>query len=400
MKLRTAVPTLGALALAAALPAQEIAKDVNLNGWVDAKLNVIDQPYNVGKPVPPSFSDRDPLVDFNATAALRPSWKINDQVSAYSTIWFNNNSADKVNLNEAYIDVALPGSLTWRMGKFYTFFGLIVAEPTDRPRVNIFTSPVWSYLYTYDEIGTSLNWSPSDSILSAALHVNNGNWTGQDQFNDTSLPDGLLGNRDKRRHSLGLGLDLGLKYLSASDSDNVLRIQVAYDDDSSPAVDADGGGVIGDNFGDHEPGHVYAIALQANYLAQLEAGRTFKLASELIGKNTEHGTVNRRGTPTERIDVGGTLYAAYGMPDLFVPTTISAMYQVVNLDWDGAVHGDVIHEASLTVMTNPFGTKNAGINFEVAHQWIETDPALVTPLLNPVGQRQTTFALELLARLP
>lgn len=83
------VPALAlALLTSAALPAQEIAKGLYFEGWVDTVLTAVDTPRYV--PFATAFSQQDASIDFSAKASLKVGWQVTDRVKALVNVWFNN----------------------------------------------------------------------------------------------------------------------------------------------------------------------------------------------------------------------------------------------------------------------------------------------------------------------
>lgn len=134
--LRNLVPALGALALCSAAPAQEIAKGLYLDGWVDTVFSVVNQPNYI--PTGAAFSQQDASTDFYAKASLKVGWNVTDRVKTKVNIWFNNGdtafagattAGDNIYMREAYIAVDAGNGITWTIGKFINHLGWTSAEP-------------------------------------------------------------------------------------------------------------------------------------------------------------------------------------------------------------------------------------------------------------------------------
>ncbi|MCK6491218.1 MAG: hypothetical protein L6R48_23450, partial [Planctomycetes bacterium] len=76
--MRTALVPALALLASATLPAQEIAKGLFIDGWVDTVLTVVDTPRYV--PFATPFSQQAASVDFSAKASLKVGWQVTDRV--------------------------------------------------------------------------------------------------------------------------------------------------------------------------------------------------------------------------------------------------------------------------------------------------------------------------------
>ena len=375
--LRKLVPALGVLTLCAAAPAQEIAKGLFMDGWVDTLFTVVDTPY----PVPannPEYSQRDASTDFLAKASLKVGYKVADRVSAKINMWYNTNGADETpfTVREMFINVDLGNHVTWTTGKFINHLGWISAEPTGLFRVNASTIGYNGTFYgANDPIGTGLGWmnSQANYDLGATVYVTNGYFNEKDGSNADSVDNGT-----QKKNAVGLGLDLVANV--GPDKETNLNLDFAIDPNLNPA---------------------YTYVLGLNATTKLRGkDDPIKLGAEVIAKVTQNGGGSASGDSVNTLGMLGMVN--YQLPENSkqIPMSVTAMYQRIDNDFDGSNGGpaarenrDNINEISLALLTNPFRVSNFGLNAEVAYAFVDGNP-------NSANDNVTTVALEAIAVIP
>jgi hypothetical protein len=376
MTLRAIVPTLGVLALmSSAANAQEIAKSVFLDGWADNILTYQNDPNGSAAPGTLANESND-AINFSANAKLKVAWKPSDKITGVIGVRFNNNQNSSAGaqtgqayLQESYVSVDVGNDLIWTMGKYISFPGWISAEPTGLYRVNTSTIGYFNF-YCNDVIGTNLAWAPQDLPFSGSVHVNNGFFAGQDQYNDTSV----AGPVDHRREDLGVGADL---IYNLPDDSGFVNLEFAWDPASSTTV------------GGARPSDIFQVGLNA----QVKPTEKLTVAGEVIHRSSGNATFDSSGSPDSRSDLLWLLMGNYTL-DTATPMSVTAMFQQVNQEFESDTASiPVVNEISLALLTNPFGSDKLGVNFEVAHAMIEGDPS-VSP------NETTTLSLEALIVIP
>jgi len=376
--LRKLVPALGVLTLCAAAPAQEIAKGLFLDGWVDTIFTVVDTPYPAdvdanGNPIgPATYSTRDASTDFSATASLKVGYKIADRVSAKMNLWFNTGDSS-FTAREMFVNVDLGNNATWTMGKFINHLGWIAAEPTGLYRVNGSTIGYGGTFYgANDPIGTGLGWTDPNGIFGATAYVTNGYFDGKDGNNADSVDNGV----SQKKNAVGLGLDLVANV--GPDKATNLNLDFAIDSNLTPD---------------------YTYILGLNATSKLRGkDDPVKLGAEIIAKVTQNGGGSTGGDSLNTLGFLGMVN--YQLPEGSnkVPMSVTMMYQRIDNDFNGSSGGPGgadINEVSLALLTNPFGSSSFGLNFEAAYAFIDTDPNSAGS-----GDNVTTVAMEAIVVIP
>ncbi len=347
MNLRNIVP---ALALAAFTAAPAMAADavpaVSFEGWVDTILT-----YSSDDQEPADTLEKDEEADvlrFSSVASLKANWKVTDALSARVNLWVGTNEdVDNGNLTmrEAYFAWALNDTVTWSMGKYINHVGWIAAEPTGLYTVND-SNIGYLDIYGNDVIGTSIAVAPKDSPFSGSFHITNGYFTEVDATNG--------GPSDNRENTdLGFGLDLTYEF---GDKGNV-NLDLAYDMHS----DANGAGTeLG--------GDVFLIGLNATVMPIKPLTIGAEVMYLMVDDSDPTG-----GDAVDRLQF--MLMGNYAIEGASIPMSVTGMIQYIQVTDDSIVGGEDTESrlgVTAALLTNPLGSSNFGLNFEIGY-WDVTD---------------------------
>lgn len=349
MNLRHIVPALGLMALTSAPAlAADVMPNVSFEGWVDTILSISDDDRDDNTT---TAKDEESLsIGFSSVASLKANWKVTDALSARVNLWFDAETSE-VWMREAYFAWALNDSVTWSMGKYIDHLGWIAAEPTGLYTVN---ASLIGYTSTYgnDVLGTSIGFAPKDSPFSGSFHVTNGYYTSAAAFNgyigaDIADPDGDP-RQGRENTDLGFGLDL---IFDLPDDKGSLNLEFAYDmhsDGLNNAADELGGDVFLVGFNATvTPTKPLTIGAEIQYLMLSEAEDT--------GGDIADSDASR---------LQGMLLANYAIEGASVPMSVTGMVQYVTIDTND-VEDETRIGGAVALLTNPLGSSNFGLNFEV-----------------------------------
>lgn len=427
--LRNLVPALGALALCSAAPAQEIAKGLYLDGWVDTVFSVVNQPNYI--PTAAAFSQQDASTDFYAKASLKVGWNVTDRVKTKINLWYNNGDAafagattagDNFYMREAYIAVDAGNGITWTVGKFINHLGWTSAEPTGLFRVNpgiIAAGTVTGFYGGPDPIGTTIGWANAGGDFAGLVSITNGFYRSKDGLNSASVDNGTI----QGKNDLGIGLDLTFNFLK--DKASSVNLEMAWDQHSSTPVTAPNPTWSG------KAGYVYQYGLNTTLKPGGKDG-ALMIGGEVIYKVSQsEDRDNFASTRHNREDLAWGLLANFAL-DTATPMSVTAAFNQVNPFFGGhggngfyanfvgndpnannftqywTYRGAVVNELALAVLTNPFKDSNFGLNFEIAHTLVEGHTVTPNAPSNPFqgqatrepGNNQTTISIEAIAVIP
>ena len=358
MNLRNLVPAL-ALVVVAAAPAMaaDAVPAVSFAGWADNILTFHDDDTKDDPTT--DKNDSTASIRFSSVASLKANWKVTDKLSAKINLWFNADTAE-VDMREAYFAWSINDTVTWSMGKYIDHIGWISAEPTGLYTIN---NSLIGYLQTYgnDVLGTSLAIAPKDSPISGSFHITNGYYTASDATNGATSP-----NRENT--DLGFGLDL---IYELPDKKGNINLEFAYDMHSDTNTAGNVNNLGGDVF-----------------LAGLNATIT-PVKPLLIGAEIQYMTVGKGETPAGA-DVGddikrtqGLLLVNYAIEGASIPMSVSGSIQYITIDYGAATPNDEKRLGlQAALLTNPLGSSNFGLNFEIGY-FDETDRPLSATVTVP-----------------
>jgi hypothetical protein len=345
VNLRHIVPALGLVALTSAPAlAADVMPAVSFEGWVDTILayESDDQEFT-------DSDEKDEEADtlrFSAVSSLKANWKVTDALTARINLWFGENEdVDNGNLRmrEAYFAWALNDTVTWSMGKYINHVGWIAAEPTGLYTVNA-SNIGYADIYGNDVIGTSIAVAPKDSPFSGSFHITNGYF---------SAIDGTNGGPSDNRENTDLGFGLDLTY-AFGDKGNI-NLDLAYDMHNE---DFNGGG--GDLGGD-----VLLIGVNATITP---------IKPLTLGAEVQFLTVDDSDpTGGDAIDrLQAMILANYAIEGASIPMSVTGMIQYVEIEPDGVADPEARLGVTAALLTNPLGSSNFGLNFEIGY-WDVTD---------------------------
>ena len=412
--LRTLVPVLGALSLCAAAPAQEIAKGLFMDGWVDTVFSVVDTPNYV--PANTNFSQADVATDFYAKANLKLGYNVTNRVKTKINVWFHNDpsvkGASNVELREAFAAVDLGNNLSWTMGKFISHMGWISADPTGLYRINGSTIGLYDLnrITKNDPIGTGLGWTDSSGTFGGTVYAVNGYFRGKDGEVTASIDDGTI----QPKNDVGLGADLTFSF--GADKASNVNLDFAMDGHSSNPTTVPGVS--------RKPGYVYLVGLNTT-IKPTGKESPLTLGGEVTATTAQYEDTDETMTKHEdRQDLCAMLMANYVLPgDGKWPMSVTGMYQRTEPYFmskgpssftslgtdpkDGKPYYRnnrvATNEVSLALLTNPFGDSKFGLNFEVAHAFVDggaDNPAVYPVSADDPRHGVTIVSMEALVAIP
>jgi hypothetical protein len=323
MNLRSVVPALGLIALSVtAASAQEIAKGVNLDGYVDVigtgTTNSNSSKDAGGSSLYPSEAG------FTSTAVLKVGWSLADgKVNTLISTKTDSDANDGLGMVEAYASVKATPEITVSAGKSYGPFGYYSAYATGLTTVN---SSLTTNMYTTNPIGVWLAYAPTDKLTITGIIANN--------FNNV--------NASTKPGVLSPGLDIVFK----PTSELTLNAE-GYLDPSAGEPDATG-----------KSGSVYYGAFNIEY----------KKDAILAAAEVLYEVIENAGETSSK-DASKTSWAAYltytlpsSSPVAGAVTGQVSQYLVSKI---GAADSDSITQAQLALLTNPFAVSQFGLNYEL-----------------------------------
>lgn len=341
MNLRYVVPALGLVALSAsAASAQEIAKGVTLDGYVDT----------VGTATLGNDEFGSSTTDFSSEAVLMVGWAPTDRISAkVSTRTGSADTGTSLDLVEAWGSVKATDQLTISSGKSYGPFGYYSPYATG---INFVTGVLSTHLYTVNPVGAWATYTVNDKLTATFI-----------------LADTFFGgNKANRPASVSPGLDVVFN----PTSELSLNLELAADPNGgSPDTD----GAAGD---------VYYGSVNAQYKkdALTVAGEFLYQVKQNAGEDAD----------SDQKNLAWAAFVTYAIPDMKIPMAVTA--QVSGFK-DGATTGTAITgpfaldpatgavtgtetavdvdkinstKVQLALLTNPLTVSQFGLNFELFYQ--------------------------------
>ncbi len=401
MTLRHLVPALGLAALTATSAfAADKGPEVSFSGWSD---NILTFANDDTKDTPAAGAtgtakdESKASLRFSAAASLKAKWRVSDRVDTKVNLWFfpdTSTGGDSTatpstyvsNANfqarEMYVTVDLTNGFSWQMGKYIDHVGWISAEPTGLFSVN---NSLIGYLGIYgnDVIGTALNYSDADkSPFSGQIHITNGYFTASD-----ALSPGYVASPNVNRENNDLGFGVDLNYALPNKMGDI-DFDFAYDTHSGlNATNAPGVSGLG--------GSAYVLGLNATIkpVKELTIGAEIMLFTLADGENSNK--VKQANTGYKRTQ--GLLLANYVIPSAPWNMSVTGLIQYIQIKTDAAVTAansdkEKRMEVAAEVLTNPFGTKNFGLNGEIGY-WKKDDVGFV----KATDQKGISISIEAIA---
>ena len=326
MNLRYVVPALGLVALSAsAASAQEIAKGVTLDGFVDtiftATTNDTDEDTTPGGNVLST-------TDFTSEGVLMVGWSPIDRVSAKIVARGGGEGGD-LNVVEAWGSVTATDQLVISGGQSYGPFGYYAPYATGLFTVN---NALSTALYTVNPFGVWADYSPNDKVTITVI-----------------VADEYYAPVGKSKPAvLAPGLDIVFK----PNTEWSFDLEGWFDPSASPAeVDANGNGT----------NDVWLVAFNAQY----------KMDRLTAAGEVEYQVVENNGETLGEDDqknIAWAAFASYALPVESIPMAATVQLSQLMTDETGATDDVTSSKAQVALLTNPLGISQFGLNFELFAQ--------------------------------
>jgi hypothetical protein len=350
---RFVVPALGLVALSAtAASAQEIAKGVFLDGYVDSVFT--------GTTYSP---DNTPATDgFTAGAVLKVGWNIGDKVKALvaTKVADLGASGSSITLNEAYGTVDAGNGLSIASGVSTGPFGYYAPYATGLTTINY---ALTTRLYSANPLGVWATYAPNDKFSGVFIVANglaNSNGIGGKPAHAT---DPNSTNADAN-NNVSPGLHLNYNPIP-----EVALVLEGYIDPNAGGIKADG-----------SKGNISTVGFNAQYKkdAWLVAGEIIDRSTGYAGE-TESDSFNELAwaafvtytIPGTKVPMAGTLQVSQYLSGKTNATTNTYAFNpatggsMVTGTTSSAVDSDSLTEIQAALLTNPTGSSQFGLNLEV-----------------------------------
>lgn len=305
MQLRTLVPT---LALSATAVGGLQASDVQIGGFVDAILNIVDE----------EAAD-DTSIDFTSTAVLQLSSEISEVVSLNVDLQYDD--MDSFSLRQAYSTWAVNDQVTLQFGKSISWIGYQAAYAPGLYRVGV--TPYTGDYYGNDTVGVWGMFSPMENVGVTVAIVD-------DIYGSKSEPD-----------SFGIGAEASV------DIEGYGNVQVELQYDQSGA----------DFWQGYTTEAIAADDAAMTILAHTTADQVvdgFTFGGEIVYGDYDAST-----------GMGIMAMANYVINDM-ASATLMVSYYDPNTDDDVGGTDDDLIEVAVALLTTPTMDSNFAVNAEIA----------------------------------
>ena len=337
MQLRSIVPALGLIACPLTISsAQEIAKGVFLNGWVDSVFSstVTENAATTN--------------DFGTASDVQVGWDINERISATLNLR-SDSEFNAFTPAEAYGSVKASERLTLSAGRSYGPFGYFANEPTGLLTV---IPALTTRLYPINPSGTWAVYEVSEQITITGIIADG--FANGDGVNTLGQPTGkplsVDGHNDP--NDVSYGLDIAYNPIERVG----LHIQ-GYVDPSAGGDDAKG-----------HAGSVLFVAVNSQYKDdQLTAG------GEFIFRSVENYA--QPGQPSNNI--AWAVFLSHTLPVELCPMALTIQANEFHQDkskLSANVAAEHDFRGQLALLTNPLNSAQFGLNCEVFYD--STDPKI------------------------
>ena len=318
MNLRYVVPALGLAALSAtSASAQEIAKGVTLDGYVDVIFTGTTNDTDEANKEPSK-------TDFSSEGVLMVGWAPTDRISGKISTR-SGNATDTLNVVEAWGSVKATEQLTVSSGKSYGPYGYYSPYATG---VNFVTSVLSTKLYTVNPVGVWATYTASDKLTATVIVA--------DTF--------FGGNKANRPASVSPGVDVVFTPVPELS----LNLELAADPNGSSTAATDG-----------TAGDVYYASLNAQYKKE-----AITAAGEILYQVVENnGEVIGEDDQANLSFAAFVTYALSGTP---FPMAVTGQVSGWMLgDTGGADTATSATKGQLVLLTNPLTVSQFGLNYEL-----------------------------------
>jgi len=326
VNLRYVVPALGLVALSvSAASAQEIAKGVNLDGYVDT----------IGTATRGNDAYGDSSTDFSSEAVLKIGWAPTDRISAL-VVTRNGSSfgsptgspvagADTTTfaVTEAYGTIKATDQLTISSGKSTGPFGYYSQYATG---VNFITGVLSTALYTVNPTGAWATWTPNEKASVTAIVANTffGN------------------NKANRPASVSPGVDVVFN----ATPELSLNLELLADPNGSPTLGTDG------TYGD-----IYLVGFNAQYKKD-----ALTVAGEFLYQVVQN---NGATADDDQKNLSYAAFVTYAIPGAKIPMAVTAQLSGYKLGETGPLDSHTATKGQLALLTNPLNVSQFGLNGEL-----------------------------------
>lgn len=315
MNLRYVVPALGLLALSvSSASAQEIAKGVTLDGYVDA----------IGTAEMGNEKFGNSTTDFSSEAVLMVGWAPTDRISAKVAT----RGQDEWAIVEAWGSVKATDQLSVAAGKSYGPFGYYSPYATG---INFVTGVLSTKLYTVNPVGAWATYTVNDKVSATFIVA--------DTF--------FGGNKANRPASVSPGLDV----VFGPTPEISLNLELA--------LDPNGGVENADGTGD-----VYYASVNGQYKKD-----AITAAAEFLYRVTENAGET---TDDDLSDWSAAAFVTYAIPDMAIPMAVTAQVSAFDEGETAALtDGRTSIKGQLALLTNPLQVSQFGLNYELFYTTID-----------------------------
>lgn len=322
MNLRYVVPALGLVALSvSAASAQEIAKGVTLDGYVDTIGTATTGNDAFGASNGPDNGTS--TTDFSSEAVLMVGWAPTDRISAKISTRSGNNAAENLNVVEAWGSVKATDQLTISSGKSYGPFGYYSPYATG---VNFITGVLSTHLYTVNPVGAWATYTVNDKLTATFI-----------------LADTFFGgNKANRPASVSPGLDIVFNPAPEVS----LNLELAADPNGSPTPDTDGAA-----------GDVYYASVNAQYKKD-----ALTVAGEFLYQVVQN---NGATNDDDQKNLAWAAFVTYAIPGAKIPMAVTAQLSGFKDGETAAADTHTATKAQLALLTNPLTVSQFGLNGEL-----------------------------------
>lgn len=356
MSLRHVIPALAVAAGILPLSAADIGGGITLGGFVDA----------IGAASNTTDDGASTAYNFSAATELRFGAKIDDKVSIQiDAEWNNTNTTGNhgdTYLEQAFVKWAFSKEASVVLGKYTSYAGWVAADPDGLYRVG--GGPIPGRFYGTELLGPALNYSPSAAFgVSVFLTNGLGLLNTNAAYGNTTTDDSSF---------LSPAVDAVFK----ADGVGTFNVELGYDYEGADAQDV--------------------IAFGANATLNFKGVEALTLGFEVLYQ--AYGESDAGGDDHSRM--AGLAMANYKFLGAPKPMSGTLMAQyIAATDYDLGANAistgndSTILEVAAALLTNPTGSANFGLNFELAYQTLDSDA-----LDDTVDS--VSAAIEMLALIP
>lgn len=327
MHIRFVVPALGLIALSAtAASAQEIAKGVTLDGYLDTIATATTNDSGTSNKTPST-------TDFSAEAVIKVGWsladgKINSVVSTRTT-----NDQGSLKLAEAYASVKATPEVTISAGESYGPFGYYSGYATGLTTIN---RALTFNMYTVNPVGAWLAYAPNEKVTVTGILADG--YSKQDvnaPLNPTYQANGAAFKAGKAG-TVAPGLDVVFN----PTPELSLNVEGYLD----PSAGVDGAVYFG------------GFNIQFKKDAILAAGEVLYMVNEGGGQTIKD----------DQSSVSWAAFVTYTLPaDAPFAGAVTGQLSQYMPDKTATTDRDTITKAQVALLTNPFTVSQFGLNYEL-----------------------------------